>query len=111
MSLIFSKIDYLYPFHIRRSFMRDTWHFDCTCIACRKMLFAKRIECFDFAITLSDFNISLKKVTSQRKLEKWFKAQLREVISVSKHESHSKRLLLLVLDYLFPNAKFVNFMH
>lgn len=88
--------------------MRQMWFFNCTCVACQKDLVAKRIEYFDYGITLGDLNISVKKVNSRRKLEKWFKAQLQEVLVVSKHESHSKKLLYFLMGYLFPNGEAVN---
>lgn len=105
---LFSKVDYLNMRYLRKAFMLNRCNIRCTCIACKKDLVGRRIEFFDYGITLGDFNISAKNVNSGKKLEKWFKAQLQEILCVSKHESHSKQLLVLLLNYLYPTKNIVS---
>lgn len=107
----FSKVDYFFPMGTRNTFNKSKFCFDCKCIACKTDLVARRIKCFDYAITLGDLNISVKNVNSKKKLEKWFKAQLQEVLSVAKHEGQTGKLLILILDYLYPNTKRIDFNH
>uniref|UniRef100_T1GKI0 SET domain-containing protein n=1 Tax=Megaselia scalaris TaxID=36166 RepID=T1GKI0_MEGSC len=95
--IAYLKMDYTLPLETRKKF------FDCSCIACKRRLFVNRIAYFDYGITLSDYDISVKNVNSERKLEKWFKAQIQEISTVSKKDSHRRQLIMLLLDYLYPN--------
>lgn len=82
----------------------------CTCFPCQQHLVAKEFAFTDYDKILRGLNISVRNVDSQKKLEKWFKAQLQEVLGVSKHEDHSKRLLCFLLDYLYPNSDSIDLM-
>ncbi|KAL5292353.1 hypothetical protein ACFFRR_011261 [Megaselia abdita] len=102
LSIAYQNMDYFVTAP-RSSYISHSFKFDCTCIACVRDIKAKEIDYFDYGVTLGDLNVSIKNASSRRKLAKWFKSQLQEILVVSKQEDHSRQLLSYLLHYLYPN--------